>query len=90
LIIAWIATSSDLDNDRLLGAPRRGWSCQIRGGEGSGASAHAGASHRYVFRDGEPVLKEFRFKLEADGRDAYSFSSDDPPSPKGWRQVPVD
>jgi hypothetical protein len=46
----------------------------------------AGSFARYRFReDGEPILKEFRFKLEWDGR--YSYSG---PSPRGWRIVPVE
>ena len=49
-----------------------------------------GSFARFVFRDGEPLLMEFRFKLEEDGRHAYSFSNDDPPSPPGWRQLPLD
>jgi hypothetical protein len=48
-----------------------------------------GTFARYVFHDGEPVLKEFRFKLEWDGRHRYYVSGPNAPSPKGWRSVPV-
>jgi Protein of unknown function (DUF1176) len=43
-----------------------------------------GTFARYVFPASEPVLREFRAKLDCDGKLPYQITSQDPQSPKGW------
>jgi len=45
---------------------------------------------RYVLLKDEPVLREFRVKSVCDNRLFYAIHGDDPPSPRGWRRIPVE